>query len=133
MARSSARIAFVAVAWLFVACIVAQLFLAGLGVFRAAADFATHRDFGYAFGWLTLVLLVLALAARAPRVQVGLSVILLVQFALQSVFIALRRDSPELAALHPLNGAIMLAVALVLARSAWRAYRAADGTGGIAT
>jgi len=125
MARSSMRVALLAVAWLFVACIVAQLFLAGLGVFRAAADFATHRDFGYAFGWLTLVLLVLALAARAPRVQVGLSVVLLVQFALQSVLIALRRDSPELAALHPLNGAIMLAVALALAWSAWRSYRGA--------
>jgi hypothetical protein len=133
MARSLARVALMSVAWLFVACILAQLFLAGLGVFRAAADFATHRDFGYAFGWLTLVLLVLALAARAPRVQVGLSAVLLVQFALQSVFIALRRDSPELAALHPLNGAIMLAVALVLARSAWRTYRAPDGTGGVAT
>ena len=117
-------------AWLFIACLAAQFFLAGLGAFRTPADFVTHREFDYLFGWMTLVLLVLALATRAPRIQVGLFVILLVQFALQSVFIALRRDSPELADLHPLNGAIMLAIALALAWSAWRSYRGAGTLGG---
>jgi hypothetical protein len=46
------------------------------------------------------------------------------------VFVALRRTNPEAAALHPLNGAIMLAIALALAWSAWRTYRGAGALGG---
>jgi hypothetical protein len=58
------------------------------------------------------------------------SLLLLVEFALQSVFVPMRGTNPEVAALHPLNGAIMLVVAFVLARSAWRAYLVPDGLGG---
>ena len=36
---SSVRFAFAAVAWLFLACVVVQFFLAGLGVFAGAENF----------------------------------------------------------------------------------------------
>ena len=101
MVRSVARTAYPLVAGLFVACAVIQVFLAGLGVFDDASSFITHRNFGYMFGWLTLVLLVIALVGRMPRRIVGLAVLLLVLFSLQSVFVALREDMPAVAALHP--------------------------------
>jgi hypothetical protein len=121
MVRSVARTAYPIVAGLFVACAIIQVFLAGLGVFDNPSSFITHRNFGYMFGWLTLVLLVIALVGRMPRRFVGLAVLLLVLFSLQSVFVALREDMPAVAALHPLNGFFVLAVAGIATWTSWRA------------
>ena len=121
MARSVARTAYPLVAGLFVACTIIQVFLAGLGVFDDPSSFITHRNFGYMFGWLTLVLLVVALVGRMPRRFVGLAVLLLVLFALQSVFIAVREDMPAVAALHPLNGFFILAIAGIATWNSWKA------------
>ena len=125
MARSIARTAYPVVAGLFVACAVVQVFLAGLGVFDDPSSFITHRNFGYMFGWLTLVLLVIALVGRMRRRYVGLAVLILVLFALQSVFVALREDMPGVAALHPLNGFLILGVATYAAWTSWKARSAA--------
>ena len=110
------RLAFVGVACLFLACVVIQVFLAGLGVFAGAQNFDVHRNFGYLFGWLTIVMLVLALAGRLGRRWIGLSGLLLVLFALQSVFVALRPVMPAAAALHPVNALVIFAVAGTMAR-----------------
>ena len=121
MVRSVARTAYPVVAGLFVACAIIQVFLAGLGVFDDPSSFITHRNFGYMIGWLTLVLLVVALVGRMPRRFVGLAVLLLVLFSLQSVFVALREDMPAIAALHPLNGFFILAVAGIATWTSWKA------------
>lgn len=119
MVRRSARLLHPVATALFVACGVVQVFLAGLGVFDDPRAFITHREFGYLFGWLTLVVLVLALVGREPRRTIGASALLLVQFALQSVFVALRADMPVVAALHPLNGFAILLVGTWLTRVSW--------------
>ena len=121
MATSFARRALPFVASAFVACAILQVFLAGLGVFNDPSSFITHRNFGYTFGWLTLVILVLAIVGRSGRRLIGLSALLLVLFSLQSVFVALRTDMPTVAALHPLNGFAILLVSIVLTRDAWLA------------
>src|SRR5262249_54750822 len=95
------------------------VFLAGLGVFDDPKSFLTHANFGYTFGWLTLVILVLALVGREPRRIVGMSVLLLVLFAMQSVFVGIRESNPQIAALHPLNGFFILGAAIVLTRASW--------------
>ena len=123
MIRSFARLAHPIATGAFVACAIIQVFLAGLGVFDDPKAFITHREFGYLFGWLTLVVLILALVGRSPRRLTGLSVLLLVQFALQSVFVALRADLPAIAALHPLNGFALLGVAIVTTRLSWAVRR----------
>lgn len=123
MMRSFARQALPLVGAIFVGCIVIQVFLAGLGVFDDPRSFVTHREFGYLIGMFTLVLLILALIARSPRRVTGLSVVLLAQFALQSVLVALRADMPVLAALHPVNGFLILLVAVVVTRVAWAERR----------
>ena len=123
MIRSFARLAHPIATAAFVACAITQVFLAGLGVFDDPKAFITHREFGYLFGWLTLVVLILALVGRSPRRITALSVLLLVQFALQSVFVALRAGMPIIAALHPLNGFALLGVAIVTTRLSWAARR----------
>ena len=124
MATSFARRALPFVAGAFVACAILQVFLAGLGVFDDPSSFITHRNFGYTFGWLTLVILVLAIVGRSGRRMIGLSALLLALFSLQSIFVALRADMPTIAALHPVNGFAILLVSIVLTREAWAARNA---------
>lgn len=119
MLRSATRQALPIAGVVFVAGVILQVVLAGLGVFSDPRSFITHREFGYLLGMLTLVLLVLALASRAPRRVTGMCALLLVLFALQSVFIALRSSAPEVAALHPLNGFLIFFVAITVTRAAW--------------
>jgi hypothetical protein len=117
--RTVGRTGLALVAWLFAACILFQIFLAGLGVFDDRRAFMTHAGFGLLIGWLSLVLVALALIGRAPRGLVGLSVLTVVQMTLQSVFVALRDDLPAIAALHPVNGVLLLLVVLAIGRWAW--------------
>ena len=110
-------------AWLFAGCIVVQVFLAGLGVFDSAEAFITHRTFGYLFGWLALVVLIVAAVGRMPHRLIGLAGLSLVQMALQSVLILFRESNPAIAALHPVNGVLLLVTTLVLGWLAWRGPR----------
>jgi hypothetical protein len=107
-------------AWLFVAATLLQVFLAGLGVFRAPTDFEFHRNFGYGLELAVLILFILAIAVRASRLQVGLAALIFVLFLLQSVFVSLRTTTPEVAALHPVNGFLIVLTSIVFARQAWR-------------
>ena len=127
MIRSAARSAFPFVAGLFALCAIIQVFLAGLGVFDDPSAFITHRDFGYTLTLLPIVLLVLALVGGMPRRYAGLSALLFVLFILQSVFVAMRENMPAVAALHPLNGFLILAIGILLAWQSWRA-RTANAT-----
>jgi hypothetical protein len=120
---SVARRALPFAAGAFVACAVIQVFLAGLGVFDDPSAFNTHRDFGYTFAYLVLVILILAFVGRSPRRIVGMSVLLLVLFAFQSIFVALRTDYPAIAALHPLNGFAILTLSIVISRETWNTRR----------
>jgi mercuric ion transport protein len=129
MVRPLARQALPFVAAAFVGCCLVQVFLAGLGVFDDPASFITHRDFGYLIGWFTLAMLILALVGREPRRIVGLCVLVLVQFALQSVFVALRTDLPTIAALHPLNGMLIVVVGLLIVRLSWAVRGEPDRVG----
>ena len=121
MVRSAARSAFPFVAGLFALCAIIQVFLAGLGVFDDPATFETHRDFGYTIALLPIVMLVLALVGGMPRRYAGLSALLFGLFILQSVFVQLRESMPAVAALHPLNGFLILALGILLAWQSWQA------------
>jgi len=131
--RSVARSIHLVVAWVLVAGLVVQVFLAGLGVFRGPDSFLTHRDFGYVLELLPIVLLVLGIVAGLGRRAAVLAAIIFGLFLLQSVFVVLRTDAPEVAALHPVNGFIITLLAIVLARDAWIARRTAAQAGPVTT
>jgi hypothetical protein len=65
--RSIARSAYLALAWAFVAALVGQVFLAGLGVFDSPTAFATHRDVGYTLSIVPILLLIIGLVGGSRR------------------------------------------------------------------
>jgi hypothetical protein len=114
------RWAYLFLAWVFVACVLAQIFFAGMGVFVDGSRWAWHRTFIHTFEWLPLVMLPLAFAAR---LSVGIRWLTGLLFGLIALQYATANAGGTFAALHPVNGLIISWVALALARGAWRAVR----------
>ena len=123
-----ARTAYLVIAWLLVGCLFVQFFLAGLGVFASPANFATHRDFAYLFGWLALINAIVAWLAGLPRRFILLALLAFFLMGFQSVFVLLRSSSPAFAALHPVNGVVITLISLKLALDVRAYVRAPLGT-----
>ena len=114
-----ARIGFALAAWLFAGLAVVQVYLAGSAVIDlgGSGNFELHRNFGYLIGVLTLLLIVLALAGRMPLRVIAASALLLGLMIVQSILVAVKGSSPNIAALHPVNGFLIVTLAWWLA---WR-------------
>jgi len=110
------------VAWAFVAAIVIQVWLAGSAIpqLGGSGSFATHRDFGYGIGLLSLILLIVAIVAGAGRRRIGQALGLLVLYVVQSSLPYMDPAMPFAAALHPVNALVMFVLGLVYARAVWR-------------
>jgi hypothetical protein len=118
------RGAFIGYQWLLLAFLlagVAQIFLAGLGVFRledqglaAAGDtaFAPHRTLGFTLAGIALLILVLAVIARpGARAIVGSALLVLLTSLVQSLLAGLGEDHALYGALHALDGLLILGTA----------------------
>jgi hypothetical protein len=127
------RGAFLAYRWLLLAFLLvgmAQIFLAGLGVFRlqdqglaAAGDsaFAPHRDLGFTMAGIALLILVLAVIARpGARAITGSAVLVLLTSLMQSLLAGLGEDHAVYGALHALDGLLILGIAGYLFFWSWR-------------
>jgi hypothetical protein len=100
---------------------VAQIFLAGLGVFRledqglkAAGDtaFGPHMALGFAMAGIALLILILAVIARpGARAIAGAAVLVLLTSLVQSLLAGLGEDHAVYGALHALDGLLILGIA----------------------
>lgn len=113
-----ARIGFALLAWLLAGLAIVQVYLAGLAMFVIDSSFEMHRNFGYLIGIISLVQLVLAFAGKLGGRMIGASALLLGMMALQSILVIMRANQPTIAALHPVNGF------LIVLLSVWIAWRA---------
>ncbi len=104
-------------AWLTMAGLALQFYLAGMGMF-GASSFEAHRVVGYLVVLLILILLLLALIRRGPRRLLAMSALLAVLVIVQVLLPSLRSSVPLLAALHPVNAMALLGVTLTIMRSA---------------
>lgn len=114
-------------AWLFVAAIVVQVFLAGAAIVQLGGSgvFATHADFGYTWvGLSALAVLVTAIIARIGRRAILICAGLLALYVVQTSLPYARDSIPAVAALHPVNAMVLFTAAAWYARSAWRASSA---------
>jgi Family of unknown function (DUF6220) len=113
---SQARILYFGLAALYLAAVIVQFFLAGLGTF--GGDFDPHSVLGFIIGIGSLALLVIGLIGRLPRLMLGLTVLLVGLNVLQ--FVLPNIDTDEIAALHPVNGVAIVFVAYVLVQRSRR-------------
>lgn len=116
---------FQGLAWLVVAGLVVEFYLAGAALFGVTTTFQLHATLGSILALAILLLLIVALIARPGRRLVGLTALLAALTILQVSLPRLRTVLPPVAALHVINAAVLLGLAGPLARAAGRA--AADG------
>lgn len=118
-------VAYIVLAAIFALGTVAMVFLAGLGVLVNPSHFAGHRGLARFIEAVPLLMVVAALLARLPRKLLGLTVLLLLLFGAQYVFLYLMPmlGLTPLRALHAANALAMFWLALWLAQVAWRQLR----------
>lgn len=122
--RFIAHIAYLIAAWVLVAMVVAQVFLAGSAVLVNPGNWNPHRDMGHMIGMPIILMFVLSIAGWMPRRFPLLSVGLFVLYGLQYFF--LNWPSPNLyfiRAFHPVNALSIFMTAAYVAREAWRFVR----------
>lgn len=112
--RRVGQATYLVLAWVFLAAVITQFFLAGLGTF-GAKTFEPHKDFAGVFHLLALLLLLLAIFVRRNRTDIILAVILFVIVTVQFSLPEAREDAPGVAALHVLNALFIWIVGYHLA------------------
>ena len=108
------------VAWLLVASILVQVWLAGSAIPQLGGNgnFETHRNVGYGIGLITLALFLTALPSGLGRRRILQSLGILGLYIVQSSLPYMGVNAIE--ALHPVNAIVMFVVSLLYARAVWR-------------
>jgi hypothetical protein len=118
--RRAARTGYRWLLLVFLLAVAVQIFLAGLGVFsfgngdRAGGDhaFSAHQGLGFALAGVSILILVLAIAARAGQLALCLAGALVAQTCLlQSLLDGLADDTAVFGGLHALDGLLIAASA----------------------
>jgi uncharacterized BrkB/YihY/UPF0761 family membrane protein len=109
------RVVLAGAAWLFLAGIVVQVFLAGSGLFEVS-DFAAHAALGWSLSLVPILVFVLAVLARAGRRTVLLTIVLAIAAIVQPELAAAREKVPVVAALHPVNALVLAWIGWIVAR-----------------
>ena len=111
-----ARVFYALLSSAFLACVLVQVFFAGVGAF--GADWDLHLTFVHLFGALPLLMVPVAFVGRlswgSRLLPFGLVVMIGVQYATAN-------SAVPAAALHPVNALMIFWVGLLVVRRAWSA------------
>ncbi|HEX6263170.1 MAG TPA: DUF6220 domain-containing protein [Actinomycetota bacterium] len=116
------RIVYAALAWLFLAALVLQVFFAGLMLFGEPEGRALHEGTGWMLHTAVILLPVTAALARAGARAIWLTLALTVVTLVQPI-LTFVRETPAIAALHPVNAILMTVLSLIVAQGALRLAR----------
>jgi len=111
------RYVYVVLLWLYLAAILFQIFLAGLGFF-GTGGFGSHRDLGWTLHLGPLLLLIVAGLGQVGWRLIGWNGLLLLLVGVQPFLPGARGSAPYIAALHPVNAVFIVLVNLELAKRA---------------
>lgn len=115
-----ARFTYLIAAWLFVAGVVTQVFLAGMVVVASRMGWNNHVGLGHFLSAPLLVMLISQYLGRMPGRLKRLTWLQFGVYIVQAdVIIFLRAQAPLVSAFHPVLALIDFALGLVLARQAW--------------
>jgi hypothetical protein len=118
--RSFLRFVLLGYSWLFMAAIVVQVYFAGLLLFGQEGGQGLHETTGYILGTAGALFLLLPALARAGTSAIIVGVVLALITFFQPNLTFARDDSPLIAALHPVNAL------LIVALSVWMVRRGTD-------
>lgn len=109
-----ARIFYAVLSSVFVACVLTQVFFAGMGAF--GADWSYHLTFVHLLEPVPLLMVPVAFVGRLPwslrLLPLALLFLIGVQYAFANVAV-------PAAALHPVNGVLIFLTGLFMSRRAW--------------
>jgi hypothetical protein len=120
---SGARYVYLGVVWLYLAGILFQVFLAGMGLFGTTRDFEPHVGLGWILHLVPVLLLIVAAVARVGSRLIWWNVALLVVQFIQPILATLRNDQPVVAAFHPVLALVIFWLALTIGLKAWQLVR----------
>ena len=110
------RVAYLVIAWVYVAAILFQVLLIGLNLFAGEPTRGTHIELGHMLGILPLLTLIVAFVGRLPRWTKVLAGWQFGLFILQAeVFAAIRSAAPVVASFHPVLAMVVFALAALVA------------------
>lgn len=120
---AGARWVYLALVWIYLAGILVQVFLAGIGLFGVAKDFEPHVSLGWILHLVPVLLLIVAAVARVGSRLIWWNVALLVVQFIQPILATMRNDQPVVAAFHPVLSLLIFWLALTIGLRAWRLVR----------
>ena len=113
------RYVYLVAAWLFVAGVVTQVFLAGMTVVARQMGWDSHIGLGHTLAGPLLFMLIFMYLGRMPGQVKRLTWLLFGAYVLQAdVVIFLRTQAPLVSALHPVLALVDFALGWALARQA---------------
>jgi len=120
---SGARWLFLVLVGAYLAAVLYQVFLAGMGLFGADHDFESHRTLGYLIHLTPIPLILVAFVARVgQRLLLWTGALFVVQ-GIQPLLPLMRGDLPWAAALHPVLALVVFWLGITIALQAWRLVR----------
>ena len=120
---SGARYVYLILIWAYLAAILVQVFLAGIGLFTTNRDFETHRSLGYLLHLVPVLILIVAFVARPGSATLLWTAALVVVQGIQPLLPMLRADYPLAAALHPVLALVIFWLGLTIGLRAWQLVR----------
>jgi hypothetical protein len=120
-----ARVGYTICTWLFVGCIIAQVFLAGSAALISADYWALHRAFPQIMRLFPIAMLLIGLVSRLPRRMLALTALVFALFVMQYLFIWVfgKIGLQDLRGLHAVNALALFWLTLRLGQRAWRLLR----------
>jgi len=95
------RFIFKIIAWAFLVCIVAQVFIAGLATFTDASNWEMHRSFVQIFALAPLIMFLLTYVSGIKGIKRWVSLGLFALVVFQFLSIQVFSSAGVIAALHP--------------------------------
>lgn len=115
MAAEKRRLVYFFVAWAYLISLLAQVFLAGLGLFDNASWWPTHGDFGYSVVHpIGFVLLIFAAISKIPRKDLVVAVVTVVYAFFMPIFATLPGELSFYGAFHPVSAVILFGLTSLL-------------------
>ena len=123
---TGSRLAYAALAWLFVVGILVQVFFIGLTLFVDENNVELHRNLGWILHLWPVLILIAAAVGRVGRSQILTALALAIVTFIVPILATLRESSPVIAALHPVGAILVFALAILVAWNAWITVRGAQ-------